>query len=167
MACRSCTPSFNIYYPLRWHGSLTVEPVVSWRTILSMQLCVACSATELRMWVEISSLHMLIWKSRGQKMAAANSVWKEFVTSFFHMDLHFRNLNSLTIDSPEICAPSSTVAVSLTNVPCDTHGFAVHTCKKALFTVQLSWVPDFYVTTFVQRLLLVGNVIKMSLKHQL
>lgn len=32
------------------------------------------------------------------------------------MDLHLRTFNSLTIDSPEICAPISTVVVSLTLV---------------------------------------------------
>lgn len=60
---------------------------------------------------------MLIWESRRQKMAAADSGWKEFVNSFSDVDLYLRNFNSLTVDYPEIYAPISTVAVSLTDVP--------------------------------------------------
>lgn len=64
------------------------------------------TATELKIWVEMSLLHMLIWESRknilsyiiweSRKTAAANFGQKELVSTFPHVDLRLRNFNNLT-----------------------------------------------------------------------
>lgn len=115
MAGRSCIASFNIYCPLKWHVSLSVEPVGSGGQS-SPYNCLLHAL--LPSWkYKLKYLCCICWESRRQKMSAANSGWKEFVTSFSNVDLHLRNFDSLNIYSPEIYAPISTVAVSITDVP--------------------------------------------------